>query len=462
MTIFITISRGSIVRNLLQNNFFDLIKKKFDKVVILSLAANDAEFLRQFQKDNVEVIPLLDSRSNRWDQFVCNVNKYLGYNSSVAGRSRWGFYPGQNELHPALRYLKYLTLKIIFQPLTKVIVVRKLFQYCDYLFFQKEIVADYRKLIKERKPDLVFASSIVDETEVALLKAAKKEGVYTVAMPKSWDNPSKRYFRVKPDKLVVWSPFMHEQVQKLQDYQSDEIAVIGIPQFDYYIDKSRLVSREEFCKTLGLDPSRRILLYGSEGSVTPDDPRVVEIVRDMIKNKELIKDCQVLVRPHYGYRNDELKFKEYFNDNKDVIVDLNFKKTKFSDNWDYSRAQMDHFLNSLYHCDVLMNVASTLTIDATAVNKPVILIWFDGYEKKDYRHSVARLYEDDYLVDLISFNSVISAHSVDELRDAINKFLSNPTYLDNKRQQLRDYFCYKMDGQAGKRLFELLYNFIKK
>ncbi|PIR93151.1 hypothetical protein COT99_02315 [Candidatus Falkowbacteria bacterium CG10_big_fil_rev_8_21_14_0_10_43_10] len=461
MTIFITISRGSIVRNLLQNEFFNLLKEKFDKVVILSFAASNEEFLRQFQKDNVEIIPLLESQSSRFDQLVCNINKYLAYNSSVSSRSRWGFYPGQNELSPALRYLKYIALKIIFQPLTKVTAVRKFWQCLDYLFFQRDIVQEYQKIIKEYKPNLVFVSSILDETEVALLKAAKKERVYTVAMPKSWDNPSKRYFRFKPDKLVVWSPFMKKQVKKLQDYKSDEVEVIGIPQFDYYIDKTRISSRENFCKSLGLNPQRRILLYGSEGRITPDDPRVVEIIKDMIKGGELIKDCQILVRPHYGYANDELKFKEYFNDNKDVFVDLNFKKSNFSDNWDYSTNQMNHFLNSLYHCDVLLNVASTLTIDTAAVDKPVILIYFDGYEEKDYRHSVKRLYESDYLQELVSYNAALKVSNPEELKRAINTFLVDPKYLNNERIKLREHFCYKLDGMAGERLFQFIYKIVK-
>ena len=56
MTIFITISRGSLARNLLQNEFYGLIKDNFDRVVLLTPCHEDKRFVDEFKAKNVEII----------------------------------------------------------------------------------------------------------------------------------------------------------------------------------------------------------------------------------------------------------------------------------------------------------------------------------------------------------------------------------------------------------------------
>lgn len=456
MTIFITISRGSIARNLLHNKFYDLIKNDFDKVVILTPCSKDRRFINEFKARNVEILSLPDSERTFFDNLIFGVNKFLVYTSNTKVMSTYIESLGKSGIRMFFKHIKHFLIAFILKPLSKIKIFRKFLQYLDFLFFEKKRVAEYQKIIKKYKPSIIFSTNIMEES--ALLKAARKEKIFSVAMAKSWDNFSKTYFRAKAVKLMVWSKFMSKQAQKLQDYTRDKIEIFGIPQFDYYLDKSRIVSRDNFCKKIGLDPLKKIILFGSEGKYTPSDTDIVKVLLDFIKDGKLADKCQLLIRPHFGYKDDNLKFQDFYNE-KNVSVDLfNNPSNCFRDMWDYSKEHMDNFLNSLYHCDFLINTASTLTLDGIAMNKPVILIKFDGYEKRSFHSSVARWYLADYYKAILKSNATIEADSVNGLKDAVNLVLKNPEILKKERERLLEYFCHKIDGRSGERLF----NFISK
>lgn len=455
-TIFITISRGGIARNILQNDFFDLIKKEFDRVIILSSAYKDPRFIKEFKSDKVEIVPLPGVKPTYFNNLINKINRFLNYNKNTACLSLYNYAKAPNFFMFTVIYIKYLVLRLIFQPISKFKIIRKLFRKIDNSILQESTIAKCKELINIYKPSLIFATNIMEDEDVTLVKVAKKEGIKTISMPKSWDNISKRYFRIKSDKVIVWSNFMKEQMVKLQDYKPSEVEIVGVPQFDYYIDKTKIESRESFCKRLNLDHNKKIIFFGSEGKLIPSDKNIAEVIYDFIRKKLLDKDCRLLIRPHFGYRDDEYKFKRLFN-KKDVVVDMNFKRSfGFNDRWDYSKEQMYHFLNSLFHSNIIITTCSTLALDAAALHKPSILIKFDGFEKMPIYKSARRFYTTDYFSKVLEFKAALETHNISELKNSINKLLNNPDLLNERQKKLRDYFCFKVDGKAGRRLFNII------
>lgn len=457
-TIFITISRGGIARNILKTNFFTEIKKEFDRVIILSPAFKDKRFNEEFFGPGVEIINLPEPPYTKVDELISRINSFLIYNRNTIRLSLYDYVVPPSRFSFVLKYIKYILLRIIFQPLSYFSFIRKLLRKIDEVFTMRDLVKEYQELIKEYSPNLIFSTSIVEDTEVALMRAAKRQGIIIVSMPKSWDNSSKRYFRVKADKLVVWSNFMIAQAKKLQDYKDKEIIKVGISQFDFYQQKDRIKSREEFCTEFNLDPNKRIILFGSEGKMIPSDKDVAEVLVDLIKNNELLEPSQLLIRPHFGYKDDELKFKNLV-DQEGVVVDyFNNPSNDFRDRWDYSDEHINRFVNSIYHSDVVISTCSTLVLDGVAVGKPGILINFDGYNKKSFYESVSRWYVCDYFESIFSFNAVPLVGSVFELRNEVNKILKGEDAYKDKREKLKEYFCYKVDGCSGKRLAKYFIN----
>ena len=52
-TIFITISRGSIAKNILHNDFYQIIKDAGLRIVILSPAFKYPDFIKEFDGENI-------------------------------------------------------------------------------------------------------------------------------------------------------------------------------------------------------------------------------------------------------------------------------------------------------------------------------------------------------------------------------------------------------------------------
>ncbi len=452
-TIFLTISRGNIARNLLQNDFYKILREKY-KIIMLTPAATDERFCQEFAHTNVTFVDMQEKNHSRADKFLFFFHKNLIYNSTVNQKNRWGS-PGDSRSKQS-GYFLFLVKKVIFIPLSKVKPLRDVVRWFDKFFLQKEEVAHFVTLLETYKPDVVTITNVSSDTEIALLKAAKEKNIKTLAIPKSWDNLSKHGFRAKADIMVVWSDFMKKQTIEFQNYKEQDIRVIGIPQFDYYADKTRLQTREQFCSLYNLDPKKKIIFFGSEGKLFPTDSEIASILYEMVSQNTLSLSAQLLVRPHYGYKNDEQKFSHLF-DKPNVTVDLqNTPSAFFRDEWDYSQEFMNRFLNTLYHSDVIVNTCSTLSLDGVAFDKPLISIAFDGYQKKRYNDSILRWYETHYYDGIVQTGAVSIVKDRKELQSEISEYLLNPERKVEERKILRDHFCHFIDGKAGERFASVI------
>ena len=111
-------------------------------------------------------------------------------------------------------------------PLKYIPGVKKLIRWVD---FKLNPQPEHDYLFAKYKPSLAFATTAHTESDIGVLKSAKRFGVATVDMPKSWDNLSKIFFHVKTDKMMVWSPFMQDQAVEFQDYKRSDVIVTGVP-----------------------------------------------------------------------------------------------------------------------------------------------------------------------------------------------------------------------------------------
>ncbi|MBI2050310.1 MAG: CDP-glycerol glycerophosphotransferase family protein [Parcubacteria group bacterium] len=449
MTLLLTISRGAIARNMLQNAFYDSVKRRFEKVVIVTPAAHDARFREAFGAPNVEMVSMPVEQDTFWDTLVTRLYKFLIFNESTVGRGLYWYIEISGRLAWIFKLVKFTAIRMVFQPLSHVSWARRALQRLDYLFLQKQAVAHYKQLFEKYQPSVVFATNIIEEE--AIIKAARRQQIPVFAMPKTWDNPSKRYFRAKADKVFVWSPYMKEQMMRLQDYRDTEVEVMGIPQFDYYTDRSRHESREDFCLRVGLNPKKKIICFGSEGKVMLSDVPIAEMLSDFVDKRMLCQDCQLFIRPHFGYKNDEKKFGSLAGKPGVVIDTYNHPSKGFRDEWDYSTGHMNHFLSVVRHADVLVNTGSTLTLDAAALGTPTVLITFDGYEKKPFHASSARWYVCDYYTELMRYRPALVARDPESLRETINTLLRESNRLADSQKAVCARLCFKLDGKSGER-----------
>ncbi len=454
MKIAITVSRGGIARNILKNDFYGLLRERVEQIVLITQASNDKRFIDEFGGEKVRMVELKEDHTDKLSNFFERIGIYVILNLHTKRGVLYNYIEIPKNI--ILQRIKYFFIFLCMWPISKVNFFKKIIRFVDFYFVQLDKVEYYKKILIDNEINLFFSTNMADETEVAILKAARKLGIKTIAMPKTWDNPTKRIFRVNVDHIVVWSNYMKQQMVDIQGYKESSITIIGIPQFDCYKNESKFISREKFCELNGLDPKKKIILFGSEGKNVPSDRFIADKIAKAIQTGEINYEAQLYIRPHFAYRNDEDKFKD-LDDYENVVLDeTNNPSRCFRDRWDYSDKQIEHFLNLLRHTDVLVTTCSTLVIDAAAVSTPSILIFFDekgGMEVPMFK-SVRRWYECDYYRDVRKVKSAPEVYSSVEMINKINQLLKNPALFEKERNNLIDFFAFKVDGLVGKRLYD--------
>ena len=448
-TIFITLSRGFLARNILQTKIYSLLKKSGCRLVIATPAWRDPDFLREFGAPNVEFIPMETPEWTKLDKIFMGLNHNLIWNRTIRFTAMYGIYD-PDKVKPWRLWVQLW----FWRPLACLPFLRKLSRWFDNRLCPPSSFVSEQ--IKRYNPELVFLTNPMEHWDSFYIKAAKAQGVPTVGLVKSWDNMSKTSFRILTDYVLVWGPYMKEEAIKYQMHSEKEIFEIGVPQFDIYLDRSEGGSSKDLLEDARLDPGRKTILFGSEGKITPKDPDIVEGILQMIDRQELVFPSQVWVRPHFGYKDDDKKFDRIAQHPHAYVDRENTPRPAFYDQWDYSRKQYLRLADTLFACDVMVTTASTLPIDAAACGKPSIVIAFDGKERLPHRRSVARWYETEYYSNVLATGAVVLVRNFSELRAALNAVLENPLTRKQERDALVRRFAGALDGHASERIAQFL------
>jgi len=277
-TIFITISRGGTARNILKSDVYKILKESGNRIVILTPAYQDERFLKEFDYPNVFFENLIEPEWTFLDRIMVGLHKTLIYNRNIELWDKYGYMEKTN-------IWRYRIKKAIFFPLSRIKFLRRAIRWADKMLIKDRY---YKELFDKYRPDLVFSTSVMEDADVFVLKQARSRKIFTIGMAKSWDNTSKMSFRVKTDKLIVWSQYVKNESLEFQGYKEKDIIVCGIPQFDFYAGDELKMTREEFFSLIGADPNKKLIFFGSSGGkACPDDAEIVEIISKAIDNHDI-------------------------------------------------------------------------------------------------------------------------------------------------------------------------------
>ena len=448
--VFITISQALLIRNILRSGTLDLLKKSGHKIVIFILCKEIPKYIaEEFADDNVILISVQerDFKMGKIHRKFVTFTHFILYNKTTKRYFRYSRHY-INKSRVMIWY--YLASLRIISSLT---FLRPLVRWLEEkVFIDKNLKIE--KFFEQYQPDLVFSTSITAKMDNVFLKIGKERGVKTISMTKSWDNATKMYFRFVPDYFLVQNEIMKERLSVLQDFPLDKIYVVGFPQFDWYKQPGIIRSREEHCKRMGLDPKLPLLFFGSQGVWFDQDHKVAEKIYQWIKNDELIKPCQLLIRPHFTNVKTTPLLK--FKDKPQVVYDDTYHVSDlFPDNWDPTTSEIVDFTNTIFHSDVIIIILSTIALDAACSDKPVVNALFGSiYQgKKDVTFLMQST---DHYQWVLDTQGTSIAENADELKEAINQYLVDPQFKSAERQVLRDELCYKVDGQSSRRIVEVI------
>lgn len=460
-TIFIPISRAGHARNLLFSDFFNLLSNKYRIVFLLS--DQDTEFKERFCKYDIETLfkRRLTPLKKKLETIFKSIHRALIFNPSsevFAGLGRGTSVSGELLANGELvRYkrVRYFLAKQVFGKLLARKIIRSFFKYLDKKIFTCNL---YDKLIDKYKPSLVFITSIGSDDQIALLRNCQKHDVQSVGMAGSWDNISKWGFREKVNLFAVWSAYMKNEALQFQGYKENEVIIVGVPQFDHYIEPN-IYSKDEFIKKFKLDFAKKTILFGSEGPICTEDPYIVSFLQQKIKDGTLF-GYQVLVRPHFNYKERDTSRFVPFVDNETVFMDIFYQTSQFKDGTSISLDTAINLIAEIRYCDVAITSTSTLVLDIIANGKQPILYSFDEDKNKPFKESTRRLYDSLWFREILKFGLDNMANSEEELIEKIKELTTNPDKDLAKREKLIERLCYRVDGSGGKRLFEVIDNYL--
>ena len=452
-TVFITAYHGFIARNILNTDVLKLLRQDSDvRIVVFAPPAKKELFAAYYGGPNVIVEGLdLDpvirtGRSKFWYRmaFVLQNSRY------VKDQRNERLYRNRT----LLGYANYLWVNAVAVPLSRLPLARWIYRWLDKNFTSSEVLAP---LFEKYRPDLLFSTDVFGEWDVLFLRFAEKHGTPTLGMVRSWDNATtKGVLRFVPQRILVHSQRVKEELVQWHDAKDASVEVIGLPQFDAWIH-GPTKSREDFFTEIGADPSKRLILFGPAGAALSDtDWQLCQILSDALEKGGLPPTIQFLVRNHPHHPADLSRFKgnpNFIFETPGITLKQGGEKGR-----ELSPDEHDHLRNSVYYSDMVMYVATSLGLDASVFDKPQILVSFDGFEQKPYVQSVRRYNREDCLSNLISLGGTKVATNAKEWVGAINGYLANPALDHGGRVKTIERHMHILDGKAGERIAHLILN----
>ncbi len=303
---------------------------------------------------------------------------------------------------------------------------------------------------RKRIRTVVLGSAGIKELDHAVAQAIPITAAKRYGIVYSWDNLSSKFNAFVPlHRLAVWNDYMKKTAIEQFGYREEQVAVVGVPQFDLYHDYAPERTRDEFLTSLDLSSDARYRLYvGVPRSICPWGS---EYVRDILESDE---DSFVVVRVHpqdgpesYALLKDHPRVRLFVPGHE---AGENDRRRGF---WMPRADESRRLAEQLYFADAVLSVASTVTLESLQLDRPTINLGYDSNEpNRVFAVRMERYYASDHFRQVTASGAVPLVRSRDELLEMLREM---PSWFDSTkdaRMKLRNRIDPYADGRAAERL----------
>lgn len=442
-TIFITSFHSLISRNILGSGLLEQLAPN-NRLVILAPELKVDYFLKEFSRKNVFVEAIKDKEIlSRKDILFHRLRLFFSPSRTMRIKKR-------SEIL-ANRKILFVLSELISFLFGRSHLFLRFFRFLDYLFVQKKV---FSSLFAKYEPDLIFSTDVQNQIDERLLQEAKKAGIKTAGMVRSWDNlTAKGILRVWPDWLIVNNEIIKSEAINYNGFPSKKIYVVGVPHYDRYI-LPPAQSKKEFFERFNFDLNKKTILYAVIGDRyiknNQTDKMVFEALGGLNVNL-LVRQPPADSADFAGAVSERANF---YIDEPGTRIWQDGRKTN-----ELSKEDEEHFVSSIFYSDLVVAGPSTTVIDAAIFNKPVILINFDS-EPRPYYNSLSRHYDYDHLQAVLRSGGAKLLNDKNELLNWAKKYLDNPELDKEGRKRIVEEQCGRLDGQSTKRLADCILSFL--
>lgn len=334
-------------------------------------------------------------------------------------------------------------------------------------FAYLRLVSDGRwaRFFDQFRPEaVVLGSAGIKPQEAPAARAAWRRRLPLYGVVPSWDNLSaKGPLPVPCDRLAVWCESMQLEAAELFGYRPDQVDVTGPPNFDPHFRRLTVDDRRRFFESLGFDPAKRLITYtGVPHENCPFGADLVALLARMVRERSFAQPAQLLVRLH-----PQDRFENYAA--LDALPDVKIERP--GRYWGQASGQsallryyptaeeVRRLTETLAFSDCLVNVASTITLEACALDRPTVNIAFNLGSQGQFL-KLSRYFETTHFRPLVTSGATRVAHSPGELREAIDASFAQPHERSHARRALYRRYDPFGDGRAADRLAAALLRFV--
>ena len=446
--------RGEAIRNFVYSGTLEDLRREAE-VTVLSVVPGE-EFRLLLNESSDRFHPL-ESHPERWAVRFTREILDLAHGRNLwskAAQDRWRFRDG--EATSAAQRLKRWGKKLASYPFATQPGVELLAQWERRASRRFRTSDYYERLFDRLRPSLVFNGSHVhSQVAIQAVQAAQWAGIPTMTFLFSWDNLTSQG-RLIPtyDYYLAWNSAIKNDLLRIYpSIRPEQVLVVGTPQFDFHFRPEYYWSREDFCRRVGADPDRAIVLYSTGmANHMPGEHVIVERIADMLAYLSQWGPPQLLVRVYPKDRTGR------FNELKARRPDILFPEIPWEPAWLTPRPE-DLFLytNTLRHCALGINIASTVSLELCMFDKPAINVGYDPPGMDIRPVSFARYYEFDHYAPVVASGAVEVAFSEAELQKMVECAFQHSEHRGGARRAfIAKMFGETLDGRSGTRVAEAL------
>ena len=440
-------SAGSLLRSGVISRLLDLAPDV--EVVLASALVRDPAFAREFAHPRIRLEDLPAHTPSRLEQRLLGLVQaaYLASNPTESVRIRHA----EARINKTVRWTQF---KSRFVRVVAPSIARPSSRYHVTDRLVSHPTAD--RLFTAHRPVLYVASNPgLIAPEIPLLRTAVRRGVRSMAIDPSWDNFTNKLMPVRRvDRLVVWNDLMKQQAVDIHGYDPSQIRVAGSPQWDLYFRGQPCASREAFFNRIGADPARKLVtLTTTPRVIYAHHDHVLRVLIEAMNSNAWADPVQVLVRLH---PRDDAEAYQAFQGVPRVMIEKPFRPAAVPSGdgltVDFTEENRRHLADTLRHSDVIINVASTISIEAAIFDTPIVNVAFDGHEPLPFLKSSARYYRFTHYQNITKHQAVRVAETPGQLVEHVRSYLADPSLDRNGRLDVVAEQCQFTDGRSADRV----------
>jgi hypothetical protein len=229
------------------------------------------------------------------------------------------------------------------------------------------------------------------------------------------------------------------------------IVVTGTAQFDFHRRPEFHRPRAETLARIGLAPGDRYILYAANTvTQTPSEPTLVlELAARCARTPELERH-RVLVRLHP--RDEFSRWGHVSAADPRIVVS---RPTAISQCFEGPDDQT-RLVSTISHADVCHNMWSSMSLDAAALDTPVVCVAFAGQRGGLEDEFCRRVYETEYYRPIIESGGVRLALDMDQLVAETVAYVLHRGRDATARARMAEEECGPLDGHSAERIANLI------